>query len=64
MCTVQAPQSAMPQPNLVPVIPSVSLKYHSSGIPGATSAFCGFPFRLNWMDGIKLLSFKCPAFKR
>ena len=33
-CTVQAPHSAMPQPNLVPVSPSVSRSTHSSGCLG------------------------------
>ena len=42
MWTVQAPQSAMPHPNLVPVMPSVSRRTHSSGIAGATSTVCGF----------------------
>ena len=31
-CTVQAPHSAMPQPNLVPVSPSSSRRAHSSGV--------------------------------
>src|SRR5258706_8526849 len=31
-CTVQAPQSAMPQPYLVPVSPSSSRRAHSSGV--------------------------------
>src|SRR5690242_10937718 len=34
-CTVQAPHSAMPQPYLVPVRPSTSRRYHSSGICGS-----------------------------
>ena len=34
MWTVQAPQSAMPQPNLVPVRPSVSRRTQSSGVCG------------------------------
>ena len=37
-CTVQAPQAAMPQPNLVPVRPSVSRIAHSSGMSGSTSS--------------------------
>jgi len=32
MCTVQAPQEAMPQPNLVPVIFRCSRNTHSSGV--------------------------------
>src|SRR5262249_51922258 len=31
-CTVHAPQRAMPQPNLVPVIPSSSRSVHNSGV--------------------------------
>src|SRR5258708_30076164 len=35
--TVQAPQSAMPQPNFVPVMPSTSRKTHNKGISPSTS---------------------------
>ena len=45
--TVQAPHSAMPHPNLVPVMPRVSRNTHSSGIAGGTSTVCGFPFKVN-----------------
>src|ERR1700736_170888 len=31
-CTVQAPQRAAPQPNLVPVMPSTSRNTHKSGV--------------------------------
>ena len=37
MCTVQAPHSATPQPNFVPVRPSSSRRYHISGIDGSPS---------------------------
>ena len=37
MCTVQAPHSAMPQPNFVPVMSRVSRSTHSKGICGSTS---------------------------
>ena len=47
ICTVQAPHSAMPQPNLVPVMPSVSRRTQSSGMAGTTSTVCGLPFRVN-----------------
>src|SRR5215471_16466706 len=50
--TVQAPQSCRPQPNFVPVNPSVSRKTHSSGICAGTSTLCRFPFRVNSMAGI------------
>src|SRR5262252_6239776 len=39
-CTVQAPQSAAPQPNLVPFIPSRS---RSSGISGGASTMWALP---------------------
>ena len=35
--TVQAPHSAIPQPNLVPVMPSTSRRTHSSGVSPSTS---------------------------
>src|SRR5271155_1823437 len=35
-CTVQAPHSDIPQPNLVPVSASSSRKYQSSGIVGSS----------------------------
>ena len=46
MCTVQHPHSAMPQPNLVPVMPSESRKTHNKGMCGDTSTVWGFPFRV------------------
>src|SRR5579885_679517 len=50
MCTVHAPQSAIPQPNFVPVILRVSRKTQSSGISGLTSTVSGFPLRVKVMD--------------
>jgi hypothetical protein len=38
--TVQAPQSAMPQPNFVPFIPSTSRNTQSSGVSPSTSTLC------------------------
>jgi hypothetical protein len=35
--TVQAPQSAMPQPNLVPLRPITSRNAHSTGMSSGTS---------------------------
>src|SRR6185369_5716692 len=35
ICTVQAPQSPLPQPYLVPVRCSSSRRYHNSGISGS-----------------------------
>src|SRR5436190_24054419 len=42
-CTVQAPHCAMPQPNLVPVSPSVSRSTQRSGVSGATSTVSRLP---------------------
>src|ERR1700675_1079109 len=36
-CTVQAPQSAMPQPNFVPVMPRWSRSTHNKGVSSAAS---------------------------
>src|SRR2546428_10368710 len=46
-CTVHAPQSAIPQPNLVPVRPMVSRITHSSGVSGSTSTEYIFPLTRN-----------------
>src|ERR1700682_3359673 len=50
-CTVQAPQSAAPQPNLVPVNPSSSRKAHSRGMSDGTSSVCDFPLILKVIIG-------------
>src|SRR5882724_10500864 len=42
-CTVQAPQSATPQPNLVPFMPSRSRKTHSRAMSGSASTLCDLP---------------------
>jgi len=49
MCTVHAPQSAMPQPNFVPVMFSVSRSTQSSGMSGLTSTDCDLPFKVKLM---------------
>ena len=46
ICTVQAPHSAMPQPNLVPVMPSTSRSTQSSGVSPSTSTLCVLPLTL------------------
>src|SRR6185312_10608205 len=46
MCTVQAPHWAMPQPYLVPVIPSTSRNTQSSGVSPSTSMSCCAPLIL------------------
>src|SRR6266699_2741306 len=45
--TVQAPHSARPQPNLVPVSFSSSRKAQSSGVCGSTSRWRGWPLTFN-----------------
>src|SRR5262249_52861292 len=45
-CTVQAPQSAMPQPTLVPVNPSTSRNTHRSGVSPSTSTVRSIPLTL------------------
>src|SRR5229473_4038892 len=45
-CTVQAPQSAMPQPNFVPVMPSTSRNTHKSGVSPSTSIVRSTPLTL------------------
>jgi hypothetical protein len=45
-CTVQAPQSAMPQPNFVPVMPSTSRNTQSSGVSPSTSTVRSMPLTL------------------
>src|ERR1700704_3390194 len=50
-CTVHAPQSAMPQPNFVPVIRSESRNTHSRGVEESTSTCTDFPFRKNSVIG-------------
>src|SRR5262245_32340472 len=45
-CTVQAPHSAMPQPNFVPVMPSTSRSTQRSGVSPSTSTLCVLPLTL------------------
>src|SRR5215475_4088284 len=45
-CTVQAPHSAMPQPNFVPVMPSTSRNTQRSGVSPSTSTLCVLPLTL------------------
>src|ERR1700674_2415249 len=45
-CTVQARQSAMPQPNFVPVMPSTSRNTHRSGVSPSTSTVRSTPLTL------------------
>src|SRR6476646_10470451 len=45
-CTVQAPQSAMPQPNFVPVMPSTSRNTQRRGVSPSTSTVRSTPLTL------------------
>src|SRR6267143_1406252 len=45
--TVHAPHRAMPQPNLVPVRPSVSRSTHNNGMSGSTSISVSLPLTLS-----------------
>src|SRR3546814_6719914 len=45
-CTVQAPQSPVPQPYLVPVRPSSSRRYHRRGVSGSPSNWRSTPLTL------------------
>src|SRR5262250_1141380 len=47
--TVQAPQSAMPQPNFVPVRFNSSRRYHSNGISGSPLNERSTPLTLSWI---------------
>src|SRR4051794_24165378 len=57
-CTVQAPHSAIPQPNFVPVIPSTSRRTHSSGVSPSTSMLRGVPLMLMVKPMISLHMFR------
>src|SRR5260221_1266243 len=54
MCTVHAPQSAMPHPNFVPVMFSVSRNTQRSGICGSTSTVVDFPFSVKVVPIVRL----------
>src|ERR1700752_4621823 len=56
MCTVHAPHSAMPQPNLVPVMFRESRRTHSSGICGSVSTVVDFPLSVNVIAMVSPLS--------
>src|SRR3954470_11403003 len=57
-CTVQAPHSATPQPNFVPVSPSSSRRYHISGIVGSPSneRCCPFTLTLTMRSSLPLFA--------
>src|SRR5215813_651524 len=48
-CTVQAPHSPTPHPNLVPVRARSSRKYHMSGISGSPSKLLSFWFTFSFI---------------
>src|SRR4051794_34690882 len=47
ICTVQAPQAAIPQPNLVPVIFRCSRSTHRSGVLPSTPTSLRWPLTVN-----------------
>src|SRR5215831_13292330 len=57
-CTVQAPHNAAPHPYFVPVRPSSSRRYQSSGIDGSPSKDCVCPFTCNLTIGSPPCPFK------
>src|SRR5258706_1176555 len=50
MCTMHAPHSPAPQPNLVPVSLSSSLMIHKRGVVGEAADEPGFPFIVKSID--------------
>src|ERR1700730_1337533 len=50
--TVQAPHSAAPQPYFVPMSPSSSRRYQSSGVDGSPSNDCSWPLTRNLTMGL------------
>src|SRR5260370_1347923 len=50
-CKVHAPHTAIPQPNLVPVSPSVSRTTQRSGVSGPTSTASSLPLTLSFTMG-------------
>src|SRR6476646_4176658 len=50
MCTMHAPHSPAPQPNLVPVSLSSSLMIHNRGVVCAAADEAGFPFFVKSVD--------------
>src|SRR5579864_5470908 len=51
-CTVQAPHSPAPQPNLVPVSSRVSRNTQSNGVSGETLTFFSLPLTRSVMSAI------------
>src|SRR5256886_11766577 len=52
ICTVQAPHSPEPHPNLVPVSFRCSRTTHSSGVPGSASTLTDLPLTTNPIEAI------------
>src|SRR2546430_10666946 len=57
-CTVQAPHCAMPQPNLVPVRPSVSRSTQRSGVSGVTLTVSRLPFTVKEIGDMTCFLYK------
>src|SRR3954451_11525143 len=49
MCTMQAPHSPVPQPNLVPVSLRSSRITHNSGVAAGASVAAGLPFTVKFV---------------
>jgi len=56
-CTVQAPHSAWPQPNLVPVMPSVSRRAQRMGVDSSASTAWSLPLMFK-VGIVRLLGFE------
>src|SRR5215470_10789878 len=62
-CTVQAPQSAMPQPNFVPVSPISSRRTHRRGVPAGTSRSYRLPLMVTGVIAILLSAWELQRFQ-
>src|SRR5262249_14761730 len=58
ICTVQAPHSPAPHPNLVPVKPIVSRSTHKSGVSGSISSSKLLPLTLTAIIAVSPQSFE------
>src|ERR1700683_325582 len=58
-CTVHAPQSPAPQPNLVPVSPTSSRITHNSGVSASALTYTALPLRVNLVAMLMVLLGRC-----
>src|SRR6516225_12395211 len=61
ICTVQAPHSPAPHPNLVPVKPIVSRSTHKSGVSASTSSSKLLPLTMSAIIAVPPQSFELHA---